>query len=62
MEGYTYAAPRKAKAAAGTGSGGQQPAADFESTPPAQLGIVPRAVQELFALISADRTTRYSVK
>lgn len=38
------------------------PRADFDGTPPQQLGLVPRAVRELFAVAAKDTTRRYTIR
>lgn len=53
MEGFRYSAPT---------AKGKAPAADFEHTPPQQLGITPRAVHALFAALSANTERRFSVR
>lgn len=53
MEGFRYSAPT---------AKGKAPAADFENTPPQQLGITPRAVHALFAALSANTERRFSVR
>jgi hypothetical protein len=63
MEGYKYVAPssqpRKAGGAPGAGPALlEPPAADFEGTPEAQLGVVPRAVRELFTIIRRHGASR----
>lgn len=54
MEGYRYVPCSQQR--------GIAPAVDFEATPPAQLGITPRAVQALFDHIAADTGRRYAVQ
>jgi hypothetical protein len=42
--------------------GAAAPAADFEGTPPEQLGVTPRAVHELFGALAKDPERRASVR
>lgn len=53
MEGYSYHNQPKAKGA---------PVADFDMTPPEQLGITPRAVFALFEALNKDPERRFCVK
>ncbi len=74
MEGYRYVAHGSAGTATAGAAGGRGGAAravatvgttvraDFSTTPDEQLGLTPRAVQELFAAASRDRERRFVIR
>ncbi|KAG1655965.1 hypothetical protein FOA52_009392 [Chlamydomonas sp. UWO 241] len=65
MEGFRYsggAPPEKQGQGANRKGGAAAPAADFEGTPPEQLGVTPRAVHELFEALAKDPERRASVR
>ncbi|KAG2449588.1 hypothetical protein HYH02_005121 [Chlamydomonas schloesseri] len=76
MEGYRYVgAGGGGAAAAGTGTAAAAgspagkagaarsvPHADFISTPESQLGIIPRAVRDLFAAVHKNQDRRFAIK
>ncbi|GLI63402.1 hypothetical protein VaNZ11_006364, partial [Volvox africanus] len=77
MEGYRYVSPSHGSVTAGkpaAGSAGVRggaartaaataaPQADFTATPDEQLGLVPRAVRELFAAIARDHRRRFQIR
>ncbi|KXZ47551.1 FAP125 protein [Gonium pectorale] len=64
MEGYRYVTRGGSQGPAG-GDARQPPvapAADPSATPEEQLGIVPRAVRELFAAAARDTSRRFTIK
>jgi hypothetical protein len=63
MEGYKYvASPAGAGSNPSAGRGKGAPVADFENTPEHQLGLIPKAVQALFAALKKDSTRRSTVR
>ncbi|KAG2428784.1 hypothetical protein HXX76_011484 [Chlamydomonas incerta] len=74
MEGYRYVGAAGAGGAGGAGSAAagsaagkagaarSAPHADFTSTPEAQLGVIPRAVRDLFAAVQKSCDRRYTIK
>ncbi len=70
MEGYRYhvagTGPRGGGGGGhqppGPGPGASPPQADFDSTPEDQLGLVPRALRELFEVMARQRDRRFTVK
>jgi hypothetical protein len=57
MEGFKYVGGAHAPSVRVSSSTGPQPHADFDATPEAELGIVPRAVSALFAALRRDAST-----
>lgn len=55
MEGFKYVSPGFTPVAS---SSKAAPHADFDATPPTQLGIVPRAVTALFDILRKSASTR----
>ena len=66
MEGYNYTTGSQPAAGGSMPSSVKvrqgAPIADFESTPEHQLGIIPRAVHELFTALKKDATRRSTVR